>query len=248
MGTRLAGKVALVTGAAGGLGQEMARTFAAEGAQVAVADISGGEDEIASELGQSGLAIRCDVSIEADVKAMVDATLDRFGRLDILCNNAGIDGILVPTAEMSSDNFDHVIAVNLRSVFLGHRYGIPAMIASGGGSIINTASIAALSGVPGAAAYSAAKTAILGLTRVAAVEYATAGVRVNAICPGLIETAMVAGVGMDHPTMRAAIAATPVGRLGRPQEIAATALFLASDESSLVTGIAMPVDGGYMAI
>jgi NAD(P)-dependent dehydrogenase (short-subunit alcohol dehydrogenase family) len=248
MGTRLAGKVALITGAAGGLGQEMARTFAAQGAHVAVADISGGEDKIASELGQSGLAIRCDVSIEADVKAMVDATLDRFGRLDILCNNAGIDGVLVATAEMSSDNFDHVIAVNLRSVFLGHRYGIPAMMASGGGSIINTASIAALSGVPGAAAYSAAKTAILGLTRVAAVEYATAGVRVNAICPGLIETAMVAGVGMDHPTMRAAIAATPAGRLGRPQEIAAAALFLASDEASLVTGIAMPVDGGYLAI
>ncbi|TAM67306.1 glucose 1-dehydrogenase [Mycobacterium sp.] len=248
MGSRLAGKVALITGAAGGLGHAMARAFAGEGASVAVADITGGEREVVAELGDAALAIHCDVSIEEDVAAMVQATINRFGRLDILCNNAGMDGTLVGTAEMCSDNFDRVVAVNLRGVFLGHRYSIPAMMAGGGGSIINTASIAALGGVPGAAAYSATKTGILGLTRVAAVEYAGSGVRVNAICPGLIETAMVAGVGLDHPIMKAAIAATPIGRLGRPEEVAATALFLASDESSFITGIAMPVDGGYGAI
>jgi NAD(P)-dependent dehydrogenase (short-subunit alcohol dehydrogenase family) len=178
---------------------------------------------------------------------MIAATTERFGRLDVLCNNAGIDGKTVPAGEMPSEAFDEVISINLRGVFLGQRHGIPAMLAGGGGSIINTSSIAAISASPGGVAYCAAKAGVLGLTRVAAIEYAQAGVRVNAICPGVIETPMVEALGMDHPSLVGAIAATPAGRLGQPQEVAALTVFLASDESSYITGATLPVDGGFTA-
>jgi len=248
MSGRLDGKVVLITGAGGGLGHAMAQAMAAEGAAVALADISGAQDTAAALIGEQAIALHADVTQEDDVRAMIDATLERFGRLDVLCNNAGIDGDLVPLAEMSVENFDRVIAVNLRSVFLGLRYGIPALLAAGGGSVINMASVAAISGMPRGGAYAAAKSGITGITRTAAVENAAAGVRVNAILPAVIQTPMADAVGADDPTLKAAIAATPAGRLGRPEEVASLAVYLASDESTFITGAALTVDGGYSAI
>jgi len=248
MSGRLDGKVVLITGAGGGLGHAMAQAMAAEGAAVALADISGAQDTAAALIGEQAIALHADVTQEDDVRAMIDATLERFGRLDVLCNNAGIDGDLVPLAEMSVENFDRVIAVNLRSVFLGLRYGIPALLAAGGGSVINMASVAAISGMPRGGAYAAAKSGITGITRTAAVENAAAGVRVNAILPAVIQTPMADAVGADDPTLKAAIAATPAGRLDRPEEVASLAVYLASDESTFITGAALTVDGGYSAI
>jgi NAD(P)-dependent dehydrogenase (short-subunit alcohol dehydrogenase family) len=245
---RLAGKVALVTGAAGGIGRAIAQALVADGTSVALADVSGDQDRVADELGETAWGIQCNVSAEADVQRMVDATVEHFGRLDILCNNAGVDGELVPTLAMTSENFDQVVAVSLRSVFLGHRYGIPAILASGGGAVINMASIAGLVGVAGGSAYCAAKAGVLALTRVAAIEYAQSGVRVNAICPGIIETPMIAALGAEHPIPKAYTAATPAGRLGQPEEIAGLVRYLASDEAKYLTGAALPVDGGYTAL
>jgi len=245
---RLAGKVALITGAGGGLGLAMAQAMAAEGAAVALADISGAQDTAAASIGEQAIALHADVTQEDDVRAMIDAAVERFGRLDVLCNNAGIDGDLVPLAEMTVENFDRVIAVNLRSVFLGLRYGIPALLAAGGGSVINMASVAAISGMPRGAAYAASKSGITGITRTAAVENAAAGVRVNAILPAVIQTPMADAVGADDPTLKGAIAATPAGRLGRPDEVASLAVYLASDESTFITGASLTVDGGYSAI
>lgn len=247
MSGRVEGKVALVTGGASGLGYAIVRALASEGARVVVADISGQQDDVAAELGEAGHAVHADVSVEEDVRDMIEAAVEKFGRLDVLCNNAGIDGDLATTAEMATENFDRVVAVNLRSVFLGHKHGIPAMVESGGGSVINTASVAARAGMPTGAAYCAAKTGVLGLTRVAAIEYAQAGVRVNAICPAVIQTPMVEALG-DDPAIQTAIQMTPVGRIGKPEEIGSVALFLASDESSYITGVELPVDGGYGAI
>jgi NAD(P)-dependent dehydrogenase (short-subunit alcohol dehydrogenase family) len=251
---RLAGKVAIVTGGASGIGEGMVQALHAAGAHVAVADISGRQDEVAAALGDRTLAIAVDVTDDDTVGAMVQRTVEEFGRLDVICNNAGIDGEISPAADYAPDAFDRVLAVNTRGVYSGIRHAIPAMLQSGGGgSIINTASIAGMVAFPGLSAYCASKGAVIALTRCVAVEYAKAGIRCNAICPGVIETPLLKALETREPEMYAQLLAgaeamTALGRIGQPAEIAAAAVFLASDEASFLTGAAIPVDGAYTAV
>ena len=246
MSGRLAGKIAVVTGAGSGMGAAMVEQFCAQGAQVIAADISGKQNEIAARLGNSCIAVHADVSQSADVQAMLQLAVDRFGSLDVLCNNAGIAGPVAPTAELDEDSFDRVIAVNLRGVFLGMKYAIPHMLKTGGGSIINTSSMASLVAFPGMPAYCASKGGVSMLTKLTAAEYSAQGIRVNAILPGAIDTAMTQG--LPPAFIAGAVAGTLMGRLGQPGEIAQLAVFLASDEASFVTGTLTPVDGGYTLV
>ena len=243
---RLDGKVAIVTGAGSGMGAATAELFHHEGAKVVLADISGEQEELAKRLGEGAVALHTDVSKAADVQAMVDTAVATFGRLDILFNNAGIDGELALTGDYTEDAWNQVIAVNLTGPFLGMRYGIPAMLKSGGGSIISTASIAAEVAFPNMSAYCASKGGVVMLTKNAAVEYAAQGVRVNAILPGVIETGMTKNLPVD--LIQGIKTATPQARIADATEIASVALFLASEESSFITGQTIVVDGGYTAI
>jgi NAD(P)-dependent dehydrogenase (short-subunit alcohol dehydrogenase family) len=240
---RLTGKVAIVTGAGSGIGRAIATAFVAEGAGVVLAGISGDEKAVADELGPAAVPVRADVRSSADVAAVVDTARDRFGGLHVMVNNAGIDGAPGAIADCSEDNFDEVLAVNVRGVFLGMKHALPQIAAAGGGSVINIASVAGLVGFPKMPAYCASKGAVIQLTRVGALDYAAAGIRVNAICPGAIDTPLLRQ--FDPGMAAAAAAVTPLRRLGRPAEVAALAVFLASDESSFVTGAALPVDGGF---
>jgi NAD(P)-dependent dehydrogenase (short-subunit alcohol dehydrogenase family) len=190
--------------------------------------------------------VRVDVAKSADVRAMIAAAVDSFGRLDVLFNNAGLSGQRGPIAEIDEDSFDTVVAVNLKGAFLGMKYGIPAMLASGGGSVINTASASALVGWKDLAVYAAAKGGVVQLTKSVALDYAKQGIRVNAICPGMTWTGL-AGAGDDSLPPADRVPPQPMHRWGLPGELAAAALFLASDESSFITGTAVPVDGGYVA-
>lgn len=247
---RLANKVALITGAGSGMGKAAALLFASEGARIAAADIV--EDsaaETAREINANGgraIALGADVSRSADVQAMVAATVQRLSVPDVLFNNAGIEGETAFLANMSDEGFDRVIAINLRGVFLGMKYALPHMVRHGSGSVINTASIAGMVAVRGAVAYCAAKAGVIAMTRVAAAEYARYNIRVNCICPGAINTPMVtriAGGGELPP--EAVRKVSELGRIGRPEEIASMALFLASDEASFATGAPFIVDGGW---
>jgi NAD(P)-dependent dehydrogenase (short-subunit alcohol dehydrogenase family) len=247
---RLTDKVAIVTGAGRGIGEAVARALAAESAKVVIADISGDQEKVAESLGEDALAVQVDMSDSDSVAALMEATVDRFDRLDVLCNNAGIEGDITPVTEYSPETFDRVIAVNLRGVFLGIRHGARAMLeTAGGGSIINTSSVAALRATPGAVAYNTAKAGVLGLTRGAAADLSKSGVRVNAICPGIIETPMFQNLVESHPEMHAQIKSlaesTAMGRTGSASEIGSATVFLASDDSSFITGATIPVDGGY---
>lgn len=243
---RLEGKVAVVTGAGSGMGRAMVKLFCEQGAQVVAADVSGAQDGLAAEISEACVAISADVSKSADVRAMLDLAVERFGRLDVLCNNAGIQGPIADTADYDEDAFDQVIAVNLRGVFLGMKHAIPMMLATGGGSIVNTVSMAALVAFTGLSAYTASKGGAAMLTKLTAAEYAGRGIRVNAILPGAIDTGMTQG--MPKAYIDGAVAATLMGRIGEPIEIANLALFLASDESSFMTGTLIPVDGGYTLV
>ena len=246
MSGRLAGKVAVVTGAGSGMGTAMVRQFCAQGAKVIAADVSGRQDELPGALGAACLATHADVSKSADVQAMLNLAVERFGRLDVLCNNAGIQGQIAPTAEQDEDAFDEVIAVNLRGVFLGMKYAIPLMLKTGGGSIVNTSSMASLVAFTGMAGYCASKGGVSMLTKLTAAEYASQGIRVNAILPGAIDTGMTQALPKEY--LEGAVAATLMGRIGTPDEIAQLAVFLASDESSFITGTLTPVDGGYTLV
>ena len=250
---RLDGKVALITGAAGGMGREAALLFASEGARVAVSDVvqeagNATVEEVRAAGGEASF-VRADVSRSDDAADMVRFAVETFGGLHVLYNNAGVflpdDG---GTVETSEDVWDRVMAINLKGVWLGCKYGIPAMLESGGGSIINVASFVALMGAATAQiAYTASKGGVLSLTRETAVEYARQGIRVNAICPGPIETPLLSELLADPERRNRRLVHIPIGRFGRAEEIARAALWLASDDSSLMTGAALVVDGGITA-
>jgi NAD(P)-dependent dehydrogenase (short-subunit alcohol dehydrogenase family) len=248
----LKNKVAIVTGASSGIGRASVELFAREGAAVVASDVSDvAGRQLADELSAQGCTVsyvHADVSQDADVAAMVHFALSHFGRLDVLFNNAGIEGDTARTDAATLDNWDRVIAINLTGTFLGMKHGIAAMLQHGGGAIVNNASVAGIVGFPGIPAYAASKGGVEQLTRSAALEYATDNVRVNCLCPGVIDTPMVQRFTHNLPEAQAQITATePVGRLGRPEEVAQLALFLASDRSSFLTGAVIPVDGGYVA-
>jgi NAD(P)-dependent dehydrogenase (short-subunit alcohol dehydrogenase family) len=246
MGGRLQDKVAVVTGGGSGIGRAIAQALHRQGAKVVVADISGEEKAAAEALGSGAIAFGVDVTKASEVTALMQAAVDAFGRVDILCQAAGIEGDLGPTGECAEDNFDRVMAVNVKGTFLGMRAVLPLFAANGSGAIVNMASMASWIVLPGMPAYCASKGAVLQLTRTAAVEYATAGIRINAICPGAVDTPMLRRTG--QAVVDASVAATPMGRLARPEEIAALAVFLASDDASYVTGAGLTVDGGYSAL
>lgn len=250
MTARLQGKVALVTGAAGGIGRESVRAFAAEGARIVAVDANEAAGRaLVEEIGAAGGAIaftRADVSKSADVEAMIAFAEKEFGGLHVLFNNAGIfpdeDGSVVDTDE---EVFDRVIAVNLKSVFFGCKYGIPALLRSGGGSVINTASfVAVLGAATSQSAYTASKGGVLALTREIAVEFARRGIRANALCPGPVNTPLLQTLLADPAARARRFVHLPMGRLAEAGEIAQAALFLASDESSYVNGTTFLVDGG----
>jgi NAD(P)-dependent dehydrogenase (short-subunit alcohol dehydrogenase family) len=250
---RLAGKTALVTGGGGGIGRESALLFAREGARVVVVDANAGAgaETVAQVTRAGGTAafVAADVTVSTDVAGMIRAAEDRFGALHVLFNNAGIfpdeDGSVVDTPEAV---FDRVIAVNLKGVFLGCKHGIPALLRAGGGSIINTASFVAVMGAATSqSAYTASKGAVLALTREIAVEYARRGIRANALCPGPVNTPLLASLLADPAARARRMVHIPMGRLAEPREVAAAALYLASDDASCVTGTTFLVDGGITA-
>lgn len=244
---RLKDKVAVITGAGSGMGKSMAEMFSAEGARVVCADISGKQDDVAAALKDRAVAVQADVSSSADVQRMIAAAEQAFGKLDILCNNAGFGGPIKPLAEQSEETWDAIHAVNIRGVFLGMKYGILSMLKTGGGAIVNTASSVALAGWKGHSVYSAAKAGVIQMTKVAALDYAEQNIRANCVCPGVTWTGLVPQAEtMPEPPKGAPVPpGTPMNRWGLASEIAAAALFLASDEASNVTGVALPVDGGY---
>ncbi|PJF22220.1 MAG: short chain dehydrogenase [Phototrophicales bacterium] len=248
----LQGKVAIVTGGASGIGRASAIKLAAAGAQVIVSDLNqqGGQETIAMihDAGGEAIFTRCDVTKAHDVQAMVDLAVQTYGRLDIALNNAGVGGMMQAVHEVDESTWDFVMNVNLKGVWLCMKYQIPQMLASEGGSIINVASLAGLVGFRGNAPYSASKFAVIGLTKSAALEYATKGIRVNAICPGFVETPMVTTMVEEVPQMQSTVQrSAPMRRLGRPEEIADMVVFLADDTASFITGQAIALDGGASA-
>ncbi len=246
MSEHLAGKVAVVTGAGSGIGRATVQAFHREGAEVIAADISGKQFELSEELGDGVLGVQADVTKGEDVRKFLQTAVDTFGRLDILHNNAGIDGPVSSTGEYSEEDFDAVWAINGRGVFLGMRYAIPIMLEQGSGSIINTASMASLLAFPGMPAYCASKGAVLALTKTAAAELAPKGIRVNAVLPGAIRTAI--SDSLPPELIKGVVDATPMGRFADPSEVANLVVFLASDESSYITGDGILVDGGYSLV
>jgi NAD(P)-dependent dehydrogenase (short-subunit alcohol dehydrogenase family) len=252
MGGTLEGKIALVTGAGSGIGRATALAFAREGAKVIVADVaadSGKETlRLIEEAGGSGFFIEGDVSITGDVHTIVQAAVEHYGRLDYAFNNAGIEGAQAPTAECTEENWDRVLTVNLKGAWLCMKHEIPIMLEQGGGAIVNTASVAGLVGFPNIPAYNASKGGVIQLTKTAALEYAKDGIRVNAVCPGVIRTPMIDRFLAGSPEAEAQfVAMEPVGRMGLPEEIAEAVVWLCSDAASFVTGHAMAVDGGLVA-
>lgn len=256
---RLKDKVALITGAASGIGKATAQLFGREGARVVCADIDGqGAEAVARQIGAEGEAeaIQVDVSLDADVRRMVERAVARFGRLDILVNNAGVE-LGLPATIVQEADWDRLLAINLKGVFLGCKYAIPQMLRAGGGAIVNTASGAGLRGVPMLSTYGASKGGVVLLTQSLAMEWARQGIRVNCVCPGVVLTPMVERMldrimavagGLDREDVLQRLAEShPMGRLGQAEEVARAILFLASDEASFITGAALPVDGGWAA-
>ena len=247
-----AGQVALVTGAGSGIGRASALAFARAGARVVVADVAtpGGEETLGLITASGGEAhfVRADVSQSGDVEALVRQTIERYGRLDLAHNNAGVESGRASTHACTEENWDRTLAINLKGVWLCLKYELPEMLRQGGGAIVNTASVAGLVGLPELPAYVASKHGIVGLTRTAALEYAPRGIRVNAVCPGVIRTPMVERFAAANPQAQTELsAAEPIGRLGEPEEVAQAVLWLCSAAASFVTGTCLPVDGGWVA-
>ncbi len=252
---RLAGKVAIVTGGSGGIGRATAHLFAREGAQVVIGDVDGTAGrETAAEIARSGgkaLFQSCDVSSEQDMSALVETAEREFGGLDILFNNAGVEQPLTPSDELDTGVFDRVLDINLKGTFLGCKYAIRSFLKSGGGVIVNNSSVSAFANVGCNLSYAASKGAIMSLTRVLAVEYAKRNIRVNAICPGVIDTGMNRrnlDLAADPAQLETTwMTATPMGRMGTAEEVAEAVLYLASSQSSFTTGIGLLLDGGRVA-
>jgi len=245
------GKVALVTGAGSGIGRSAALLYAQRGAKVVVSDVDEKGGRATVELLRKNEAqadfIRADVSQAEDCRKLIEQTVAKFGRLDYACNNAGIGGEQHPTGEYSIAGWDKVIAVNLSGVFYCMRYEIPTMLKTGGGAIVNMASILGQVAFANSPAYVSAKHGILGLTRTAAVEYGKAGLRINAVGPGFIHTPMISALEADQEINKLLVSLHPIGRLGTPEEVAELVVWLSSEQASFVTGGYYAVDGGYLA-
>jgi len=242
----LDGKVAVITGAGSGMARASTRVFVREGARVLAADISGREAETAADLGDAVVPFRCDVTREDQVEAMFSAAIDAFGKVDAVLNVAGI-GSAGPLAEVTMDDFDRIIDVDLRGVVLGTKHGLKTMLPTGGGVILNWSSTGGMNATPfPVSLYSAAKAGAIAITKAAAVEYGSQGIRAVCICPGFIETEMSGGPGAAerHPEL---VGGTALKRGGQPEEVAELAAFLASDRASYITGAVIPIDGGMTA-
>jgi NAD(P)-dependent dehydrogenase (short-subunit alcohol dehydrogenase family) len=252
MATLLEGKVGLVTGGTSGIGRETAVLFAKSGAKVVVAGRREKEGQETVELiraaGSDGLFVKCDVSKASEVDALVQQTAERFGRLDVAFNNAGVEGAWSPIIKQSEEDWDQTIAINLKGVWLCLKYEIRQMLKQGGGgAIVNMASTTGLVGAVGAAAYSASKHGVLGLTQTAALENAKSGIRINAVCPGFIETPMADRIFRVPGLHKYVLSCHPIGRLGKPAEIAESVVWMCSDQASFMTGQSLVLDGGLLA-
>jgi NAD(P)-dependent dehydrogenase (short-subunit alcohol dehydrogenase family) len=246
-------KVAIITGASAGIGKATAMAFAQGGAKVVVADINQQDGEaVVNEITQAGgtaMFVPCDVTNDQQVMSLVDATIEAYGKLDIAFNNAGIEIEQSKLADGEEGVFDKIMDVNVKGVWRCMKYQIPAMLKNGSGSIVNTASVAGLGAAPKMAIYSASKHAVIGLTKSAAVEYGKKGIRVNAVCPAVIDTEMFRRAAESDPRKAEFVAGMhPIGRIGKVEEIAEAVMYLCSSNSGFTTGIALPVDGGHTAV
>lgn len=243
-------KVVVITGAASGIGKATALAFAKKGAKVVIVDITEHSEtlNLIHDMGEEAVFIPCDVSDSVQVKAMIEKTITTFGAIDFAFNNAGIEGTTANTLECSEENWDHTININLKGIWLCMKYEIAEMLKQGKGVIINCSSVAGLVGFAGLPAYVASKHGVIGLTKTAALEFAKKGIRVNAVCPGIIETPMMDRLsGNDLEAIARFSALEPMGRYGQPEEIGNAVLWMCSDEASFLTGHAMAVDGGFVA-
>lgn len=253
MAGRLEDKVGLVTGGASGIGRATAMAFARQGAKVVLADlvVDGGEEvvRLIKEAGGEAIFVKCDVSKTAEVEAMINKAVETYGRLDYAFNNAGIEGDIAPVAECTEENWDRVIAVNLKGVWLCMKYEIRQMLKQGRGAIVNMSSVSGLVGDPDHPAYGASKHGVSGLTKAAALEYARAGIRVNAVCPAAIRTPMIERTLQAQPELswQSLASGHPMGRIGEPEEVAEGVLWLCSDAASFITGHLLVLDGGLIA-
>jgi NAD(P)-dependent dehydrogenase (short-subunit alcohol dehydrogenase family) len=251
MDTSFTGKVALITGGTSGIGRATAIAFAEQGADVVIAgrrEAEGAESlTLVQKAGGQGLFVRVDVNDESEIEAMVAKTLERFGRLDFAFNNAGVGGLGRATMTATADIYDQIMNINVRGVFFSMKHQIPAILQSGGGAIVNNASVLALRPSANSPIYSASKAAVVGLTKSAALEFAPKGVRINAICPAIIETDMTEQIRGDEQSRAYLLSRHPVGRFGQSEEVAASVLYLCSPEASFITGVALPLDGGFAA-